>query len=734
MIPVICQHCTHAAFACDTASGGLVCCPECGAAISVPTREQGAVFINLVQNGMASSVVLGTEESVEPRTEQADAICGGVAGQSVESPREYAKQSPASHEEEVIVIPNDKASERSELISAGRSGMTSVVCGYCRTKTYARDTDSGGQIDCPKCGVAITVPMGQARATSSEVTRRPVESSGNSPRNPVQPHSEHPRRLSVRHAKYESKEPVPKWQFRWVVLSVFLAACAVLLFLKFVEDRRQLKFAITKANNDVEEKVRVAREYLRNQEWSRGIKVLEEAVAVEKANLLEDARDLLASARSAEADAIFDSAIADVPANDTARTTQLLRTYLAGGYGTRKEEVKGRLREIEAVQEEEARLAKQLQEEEIRLAKLRLDEATRLAKQRQEDNEQRLRAQAEQRAKREQEKYWEDMLSKLTDERQAPKLFMGPDDSVEPPKGHPDNYKPTPCEWTAFSRACGRFHLLRVSSEVASKSNLTKERQKVFDAAKAWLCGYWPIEYGYNRFSGIRVVTGLNAPGTENEGASRMLKAYKLTELVLVRSHLPGFAFSQYTDQEQEQVLCILRFFEDVAIFAGLPYEENANGAIIRLLGKKQAEEYGRRKKREVLISRSEEAQERIKAAADIFRHERDNLYPGESRLTIFIGAMKLVMQIHKLHIDGKLTEAAARDVFRAAFQDQIDRVMFRAVDALESIMLVGRDWIPRHDGEQDSITAGDAWDVFVEFSFWKKMKDARDSYKLTRP
>jgi len=60
-------------------------------------------------------------------------------------------------------------------------------------------------------------------------------------------------------------------------------------------------------------------------------------------------------------------------------------------------------------------------------------------------------------------------------------------------------------------------------------------------------------------------------------------RAFWLTELVIVKSQLPDYKFSDLSERDQETVIEVLRLFGDLRLFEQLPYEISGTEALRRL-------------------------------------------------------------------------------------------------------------------------------------------------------
>jgi hypothetical protein len=91
--------------------------------------------------------------------------------------------------------------------------------------------------------------------------------------------------------------------------------------------RRQARAAAA-ADEEVAARVEAARACLKRQEWGEAVRLLEEALAVERATATEEAQSLLLQARRGQADALLDGARAAARARDVPQALDLLAQYL----------------------------------------------------------------------------------------------------------------------------------------------------------------------------------------------------------------------------------------------------------------------------------------------------------------------------------------------------------------------------------------------------------------------
>src|SRR5689334_14752401 len=91
--------------------------------------------------------------------------------------------------------------------------------------------------------------------------------------------------------------------------------------------RRQAQAAAA-ADEEVAARVEAARAHLKRREWDEAARLLEEALAVERATATEEARSVLLEARRGQADALLDGARAAARARDVPQALDLLAKYL----------------------------------------------------------------------------------------------------------------------------------------------------------------------------------------------------------------------------------------------------------------------------------------------------------------------------------------------------------------------------------------------------------------------
>jgi hypothetical protein len=92
--------------------------------------------------------------------------------------------------------------------------------------------------------------------------------------------------------------------------------------------RRQQAQATVRANEEVAARVEAARTHLDRQEWDEAERLLEDALAVERATVTEEDRLALSQAQRGQADALLDGA-RTAAAKDVHRALDLLARYLA---------------------------------------------------------------------------------------------------------------------------------------------------------------------------------------------------------------------------------------------------------------------------------------------------------------------------------------------------------------------------------------------------------------------
>jgi hypothetical protein len=90
------------------------------------------------------------------------------------------------------------------------------------------------------------------------------------------------------------------------------------------------------------------------QDFDEAIKALDDALAVEDATRLDEARLALLQARQGKADALLDAVAAAVDRRDAARARQTLKDYLASPYATRRPRATLLLHELDRATDDES--------------------------------------------------------------------------------------------------------------------------------------------------------------------------------------------------------------------------------------------------------------------------------------------------------------------------------------------------------------------------------------------
>jgi hypothetical protein len=100
--------------------------------------------------------------------------------------------------------------------------------------------------------------------------------------------------------------------------------------------RHQAQLAAA-ADAEVAARVEGARAHVQRQEWDEAVRLLEEALAVQRATATEEARQLLLQARRGQAEALLEGARAAAGARDVPRALDRLAAYLAHPQAADKE-------------------------------------------------------------------------------------------------------------------------------------------------------------------------------------------------------------------------------------------------------------------------------------------------------------------------------------------------------------------------------------------------------------
>jgi hypothetical protein len=95
---------------------------------------------------------------------------------------------------------------------------------------------------------------------------------------------------------------------------------------------------------------------------------------------------------------------------------------------------------------------------------------------------------------------------------------------------------------------------------------LNQKRDTGRKIAELLLTGRWPPDY---RGEEIRI--------------PQIGRAFRLTELAVVRSHLPDFDFGEFSKADQQDIVDVLNLFGDIWIFEHLPYGTSGKDALERM-------------------------------------------------------------------------------------------------------------------------------------------------------